>query len=65
LLAADEHTVSIHAHHDGDKCFKLREVLIELTENAQRIDGSPELEDFLATDLLDGYASSPLTVTIS
>jgi hypothetical protein len=54
LLAANEHAISVQSHDDRNERFKRREVLIELTENAQRIDRSSELENFLAGDLLDG-----------
>ena len=54
LFSADEHTISVEPHDDRDQRFKRRQILIVLTENAQRIDGSSELENFFASDLLDG-----------
>jgi len=65
LFPADENAIPVETHDDRNERFKRCQVLIVLTENAQRIDGSAELEYFFAADLLDGYASSPQTVTTS
>jgi hypothetical protein len=54
LLAANEHAIPVQSHDDRNQRFKRCEVLIELTENAQRIDRSSELENLFASDLLDG-----------
>jgi hypothetical protein len=54
LFAAHEHTVSVEPHDDRNQRFKRGQILIELTKNAQRIDGPSELEYFFAADLLDG-----------
>jgi hypothetical protein len=54
LLAAHENAIPVQAHDDRDERFKRRQILIELTENAQWIDGSSELKNFFAADLLDG-----------
>jgi hypothetical protein len=54
FFAAEKYSISVEPHDDRNQRLKRRQVLIVLTENAQRIDGSSELENFFAADLLDG-----------